>query len=720
MTPADQVQIRVDADLGPLRRALRRANTQVARSTDKMSRGFRKVNTSVAKLTAKMKGLKGAAAAVAGVALVKLAQNSVNTSARFEDLQQTLDTVFGSMESGKAAMAFVMEFAKTTPFDVETLTKAMIQLKGAGISPTIDLLNTFGDAASATTNKMQSFEAMVRIATRAVGGGLGLEELEQLVSAGIPVYQILQDEIGVLRQDISEMGQTAEGAAKIMNALQSGLNKRFGGSMERSMENVSTSISNLKINATDLLQAIGDGIGGYGLAWAFGNFADTLSRLITIITPFASLLSSTLAIPLGIIIGVVDAAARSILYLASAAANFVDFASQIVPDKFEKFHGSIAFMRSSMDELQRMMNQTGDLQTEGAPPAPPPEPPDVTATKKVLEGLKQEYNELTLRANGFTDAQITAINAAGFMDNIRAGMYGAPNGIIETDLAQADLIDIILREVASIEALQGKLDAAQTAEDDRTKRKELNAQKTADALAMVESKLAEQQPAYIKLGVEIDKIVEQLPHMDGAMRHAAVNGIELMRDEVQKLAFEFERSINPAFDALVNSAVALGDNITSAFRNMLDGTKVTMADFEDMIKHAVKDVIAQIFKLVVINQVLGAIFPGLNLKTSTLPEIMGLAGGGSAQKGRPYLVGERGPELIVPNQSSTVMNNMSTNKALSGGGGTVVNQTINVQSGVAQTVRAEMISLLPRFKQDTMNAVVDAKRRGGSFGQAFG
>jgi len=31
-----------------------------------------------------------------------------------------------------------------------------------------------------------------------------------------------------------------------------------------------------------------------------------------------------------------------------------------------------------------------------------------------------------------------------------------------------------------------------------------------------------------------------------------------------------------------------------------------------------------------------------------------------------------------------------------------------------------MISLLPRFKQDTMNAVVDAKRRGGAFGQAFG
>ena len=45
--------------------------------------------------------------------------------------------------------------------------------------------------------------------------------------------------------------------------------------------------------------------------------------------------------------------------------------------------------------------------------------------------------------------------------------------------------------------------------------------------------------------------------------------------------------------------------------------------------------------------------------------------------------------------------------ALSGGGGTVVNQTINVETGVSQTVRAEMISLLPKFKKDTMAAVLD-------------
>ena len=90
------------------------------------------------------------------------------------------------------------------------------------------------------------------------------------------------------------------------------------------------------------------------------------------------------------------------------------------------------------------------------------------------------------------------------------------------------------------------------------------------------------------------------------------------------------------------------------------------------------------------------------------------------QPGVPTLVGERGPELIVPSSTGTIMNNMNTKNAGGGGVATIVNQTINVSAGVSQTVRAEMMSLLPRFKQDTMSAVVDAKRRGGSFGQAFG
>ena len=49
-----------------------------------------------------------------------------------------------------------------------------------------------------------------------------------------------------------------------------------------------------------------------------------------------------------------------------------------------------------------------------------------------------------------------------------------------------------------------------------------------------------------------------------------------------------------------------------------------------------------------------------------------------------------------------------------------VNVTFNISTGVAQTVRAELVSLLPQITEATKNAVVDARRRGGSFSAAFG
>ena len=55
-----------------------------------------------------------------------------------------------------------------------------------------------------------------------------------------------------------------------------------------------------------------------------------------------------------------------------------------------------------------------------------------------------------------------------------------------------------------------------------------------------------------------------------------------------------------------------------------------------------------------------------------------------------------------------------------GGSPVVVNQSINVDAGVAQTVRAEILTMMPMFKEQAMSAVLDARRRGGSFAATFG
>jgi hypothetical protein len=82
-------------------------------------------------------------------------------------------------------------------------------------------------------------------------------------------------------------------------------------------------------------------------------------------------------------------------------------------------------------------------------------------------------------------------------------------------------------------------------------------------------------------------------------------------------------------------------------------------------------------------------------------------------------VGERGPELFVPHSAGVVKNNMDTKNML-GGSTTVVNQTLNIETGVSQTVRAEITSLLPQIKQNTIAAVIDQRKRGGTLANAFG
>jgi hypothetical protein len=55
-----------------------------------------------------------------------------------------------------------------------------------------------------------------------------------------------------------------------------------------------------------------------------------------------------------------------------------------------------------------------------------------------------------------------------------------------------------------------------------------------------------------------------------------------------------------------------------------------------------------------------------------------------------------------------------------GGNGVVVNQTINLSAGVSQTVRTEVMNMMPQIQQAAVSGVLDAKRRGGSFSSAFG
>lgn len=191
-----------------------------------------------------------------------------------------------------------------------------------------------------------------------------------------------------------------------------------------------------------------------------------------------------------------------------------------------------------------------------------------------------------------------------------------------------------------------------------------------------------------------------------------------MKDGVEdtgKAAKDLMDRLEPLKQTTVDIGRAIQSSMSAAMMSMVDGTKSVKDAFKDM----ARTIIMKLYEVMVVQRMvnalmgfLGGAFPGLQ----TAAPIAGMrAMGGQVTANKPYLVGERGPELVVPSRNAHVMPNNQL-----GGGQVVVQQTINVSTGVQQTVRAEIKSMLPQIAEASKAAVLDARRRGGNFSAAFG
>ena len=205
------------------------------------------------------KALKAATGALVAFGAIRVGQFILRTAAQFQDLRVALSAVTGSIEDGRKAFNFILDFAKSSIFEVDDLTNTFIKLKGAGIEPTVKLLTMFQDVASVTTDRVGALNAMTDLYSRTTAGGLGLEELNRLGDRGIPVFKMLSDTLGISRLQISKVGQSAEGAKLILDAMEFSLTKAFGGSAAALTNNYSQAVSNLNDAFSGLADSIGKG-----------------------------------------------------------------------------------------------------------------------------------------------------------------------------------------------------------------------------------------------------------------------------------------------------------------------------------------------------------------------------------------------------------------------------------------------------------------------------
>ena len=255
---------------------------------DKTKGALRSVKGGLASIKNAVFSLKGAFIGLGGAVALR---GIANVGSNFEDLRDSLSSVTGSVKKGAEAFDFITKFALDSQFSVEQLTTSFITLKASGIEPTQKLLRMFTDTAAVTTDQIGTLDSMTRVFSRGVQGGLGLEELNQIADRGVPVFKILEEQLGITRLEIAKFGQSTEGARKILNALEVGFDKAFAGATQQKLDNLSTSSSNLGIAFRGAM----DDIGQAGFSGALTKMNNTLAETLKALDPVIVALGEALA-----------------------------------------------------------------------------------------------------------------------------------------------------------------------------------------------------------------------------------------------------------------------------------------------------------------------------------------------------------------------------------------------------------------------------------------
>ncbi len=625
----------------------------------KINRDINKLQTSSFKLST---ALKGAGIALAAVFAVRIGKAIIETTARFEDLNDALASVTGSAQAGGEAFDFVSDFATKTQFGVEDLTTTFIKLKASGIEPTEDLLTLFTDTAAVTTDQLGSLQAITDLFARTTSGGLGLEELNRLADRGVPVFRILEEQLGLARLQISEVGKTAEGSKKILNALSKGLRADFGGATANVVDNLSTQFSNLNIALKNSAMEFGEGL------------SPALKDGVAELTQFVENNEETIA-ALGRLGGaVLQGVVKLFIKLAEALGAIVIGG--------EKLIGFFADVKDDVDDLS---TDFSDLNS------------DLISTGNGFKALLGDTQPV-VKALG--DTQINAEEAGDTIAEL------AEKTVVYTDA------------LGDYNENEGKTNAEVLKEQ-------------ADKAAALNRENAIMNRTFPKTS-------ESVKTANKALRDYRDNLTEMLKDYDTAVIIT---------DTLTNMTKTFASTTESALTDVVMGTKTLKEALGQIGEAILRDLIGGMIRLFIVGPILeklAKIFgidmvAGVNRqvaaqkqlnsqlqKTIVLKTILAFLGGGFANGGavgyanggaigyggaragggpvssrNAFLVGERGPEMFIPNTAGTVVSNEASGSRM---GGATVNFNIStVDAEGFDTLLASRRGLITNLISDAMS-----------------
>lgn len=244
------------------------------------------------------------------------------------------------------------------------------------------------------------------------------------------------------------------------------------------------------------------------------------------------------------------------------------------------------------------------------------------------------------------------------------------------------------------------------------------------------------------LGASTDELQKQLDLLikqRDAVNQEATKGAgpgkspaERMRDEIAAVQGELNKLTDPIYQ-ITAAAESIGTAFSYSFAGIINGSMTAQEAlanfFQNTANHFLDmaaQMIAKMIQLQILNAVLGilpgggALAAGASAAATAAPKVTGpvipginvpfgfAADGGPVSAGRPYVVGERGPEMFVPRSSGSIY----PNDAMGMGGANIV-VNVDASGSSAQGDNAQANKLGEAIGVAVRQELIKQKRPGG-------
>lgn len=606
----------------------------------------------------------GAAAAIGGI---KLAKGFLNTAVEVENLGIQLKFLTGSAEEGAKAMDILTKFAGGVPFELQQIANAAPNLLTVvdSTDELNELLAITGDIAASTG---LSFKETAEQLQRSFSGGIAAADMfrEKGVKAllgfeeGVRynadqtkkmIVESYRDGTMVMKGASAEMANTFTGTMSMLSDKLFQFQKKLmdGGPFDF-LKALMKSLDSYIQERFGSIQAAADQM-GQKMVQAFQAATIGLARFGDMIAPIVRFAGSAIK-------GLVEM--TNGLPATIKALGLIGFLMLGIKGKLV-----VLIIGGVFNKIKLMFAEVMDFMAAGK---------DKLASVADAIGMDEAAKKLRKNAE-----EIRQHN-----EKIRKAIKDGKDSIVSDNedivVSMGKFGEITEEELSKAGPLVQKLVSFYKQLNEETERN-----KRIRELSMIDDPIIEQYKQSQKVGIETEKALgaeaekqaKRKLFIDTELHKSKMKFHQMEREGVKKFNednISYLQAYTEGFRGEIGKQISVLDQLRDAGANAFNGMVDTLTNFVMTGKMAFKDfanmVIRDLIRIAIQAAATFAIKAALKALGGPVGGFLGgfLADGGPAKAGTPYVVGEKGPELFVPNSSGTVIPNDQMRSGGSGAG----------------------------------------------------